>query len=139
LRAHELIVRRNAAFAAGTNQPAAIGTPRWSPIHSTQRVGADDQFEDELAKLSENPDGPDAEETGPSRSRLEQLQASLRNMEGQISKTSKRRKECDDRYSHLTARRNEITELHECFELLDAQYTNDNQTLVAIEESGSSL
>jgi hypothetical protein len=62
-----------------------------------------------------------------------------RNMEGQISKTSKRRKECDDRYSHLTARRNEITELHECFELLDAQYTNDNQTLVAIEESGSSL
>ena len=92
-------------------------------------------YEDELAKLTDNPNGLDAEETAIDEE-LEKLQASLRTMEGQISKTSRQRKDVYDRYSRLTARRNEITELHERFKLLDAQYTNDIKRLIAIEESG---
>ncbi len=92
-------------------------------------------YEDELAKLTENPDGLGAEEAAIDE-QLDKLQASLRNMEGQISATSKQRKEVYDRYNRLTARRNEITELQVRFKLLDAQYTNDIKRLVAIEESG---
>ena len=92
-------------------------------------------YEDELAKLTDNPNGLDAEETAIDEE-LEKLQASLRAMEGQISKTSQQRKDVYERYSRLTARRNEITELHERFKLLDAQYTNDIKRLIAIEESG---
>jgi hypothetical protein len=92
-------------------------------------------YEDELAKLTDNPNSLDAEETAIDEE-LEKLQASLRTMEGQISKTSHQRKDVYDRYSRLTARRNEITELHERFKLLDAQYTNDIRRLIAIEESG---
>ncbi len=92
-------------------------------------------YEDELAKLTDKPEGLDAEET-EIEDQLDKLERSLRNMEGRISKTSKQRKDVYDRYSHLTARRNEITELHERFGLLDAQYTNDIKRLVAIEESG---
>ncbi len=57
-------------------------------------------------------------------------------MEGQISQTTQQRKEVYDRYSKLTARSNEISELHERFKLLDQQYTNDMKRLSAIEESG---
>jgi hypothetical protein len=92
-------------------------------------------YEDELAKLTENPDGLDAEETAI-EDQLEKLLVSLRNMEGQLSETSRQRKDVYDRYGHLTARRNEITELQARFKLLDAQYTNDIKRLVAIEESG---
>ena len=92
-------------------------------------------YEDELAKLTDKPEGLDAEETAIEE-QLDKLEASLRNMEGRISKTSKQRKDVYDRYSHLTARRNEIAELHERFGLLDAQYSNDIKRLVAIEESG---
>jgi hypothetical protein len=92
-------------------------------------------YEDELAKMTDNPNGLDAEETAIDEE-LEKLQVSLRTMEGQISKTSQQRKDVYDRYSRLTARRNEITELHERFKLLDAQYTNDIKRLIAIEESG---
>jgi chromosome segregation ATPase len=92
-------------------------------------------YEDELAKLTHNPDGLHAEEASIDE-QLEKLQVSLRNMEGQISETSKRRKDIYDSYSRLTARRNEIAELQTRFKLLDAQYTNDIKRLVAIEESG---
>lgn len=92
-------------------------------------------YEEELAKLTEHPDGLDAEETAIDEA-LEQLQVTLRTMEGQLSQTTKQRKDVHDRYNHLTARHNEIAELQERFKLLDAQYTNDIKRLVAIEESG---
>lgn len=92
-------------------------------------------YEDELSGLTDKPDGLDAEETAIEE-QLEQLQVSLRTMEGQISETTTQRKEVYERYSRLTARRNEIAELQERFKLLDAQYTNDIKRLTAIEESG---
>lgn len=92
-------------------------------------------YEEELAKLTDNPDGLDAEETVIEEA-LDTLQSSMSAMEGQLSQTSQQRKDVYDRHSKLTARRNEITELQERFKLLDAQYTNDIKRLVAIEESG---
>ena len=92
-------------------------------------------YEEELAKLSEKPEDLEAEETHIEEE-LETLELSLKTMEGAIAKTGQQRKAVYDRYSALTARRNEITELHQRFRLLDAQYTNDTKRLVAIEESG---
>ena len=92
-------------------------------------------YEEELATLTENPDGLDAEETAIEED-LEKLQEAFELMEGKISDTSQQRKEVHDRYSQLGARRNEVTELQERFKLLDAQYTNDIKRLVAIEETG---
>jgi len=92
-------------------------------------------YEDELAQLAEKPDALDAQETAIEE-QLDELQASLGTMEGQLSQTSQQRKEVYDRHGRLTARNNEITELHERFRLLDAQYTNDIKRLGAIEESG---
>ncbi len=92
-------------------------------------------YEDELAQLAEKPDALDAQETAIEE-QLDELQASLATMEGRLSQTSQQRKEVYDRYGRLTARNNEITELHERFRLLDAQYTNDIKRLGAIEESG---
>jgi hypothetical protein len=92
-------------------------------------------YEEELSKLTEKPEDLEAEESRIEEE-LETLQLSLKTMEGAISKTSQQRKDVYDRYSFLTARRNEITELHQRFGLLDAQYTNDIKRLVAIEESG---
>lgn len=109
-----------------------VERPSIQPDVLAQMIG---DYEDELAKLTDKPEGLDAEET-EIEEQLDKLEASLRNMEGRISTTSKQRKDVYDRYSHLTARRNEITELHERFGLLDAQYTNDIKRLVAIEESG---
>lgn len=92
-------------------------------------------YEDDLANLTDNPEGLDAEETAVEE-QLAQLHASLRSMEGQISETTKQRKDVYERYTRLTLRRDEITELQSRFQLLDAQYTNDIKRLVAIEESG---
>lgn len=92
-------------------------------------------YEEELAKLTENPDALEAEETAIEEE-LDKLQASMKIMEGRLSTTSQQRKNVYERHSKLTARRNEITELQERFKLLDAQYTNDIKRLVAIEESG---
>ncbi len=92
-------------------------------------------YETELAKLTENPDKIDAEETAIDEE-LDKLQASIQNMEGRISQTSQQRKVVYDSYNRFGARVNEITELLERFKLLDAQYTNDIKRLVAIEESG---
>lgn len=92
-------------------------------------------YEDELAALTDNPEGLDGEETAIEEE-LEALQAAFELMEGKITETSQQRKEVYDRHSHLGVRRNEISELQERFKLLDAQYTNDIKRLVAIEESG---
>jgi hypothetical protein len=92
-------------------------------------------YEAELAKLTDNPDGIDAEETAIEEE-IDKLQASIRNMEGRISQTSQQRKTVYDSYNRFGARVTEITELLERFKLLDAQYTNDIKRLVAIEESG---
>ena len=92
-------------------------------------------YEEELAGLTSNPEGLDADETAIEEE-LEKLQAFLELMEGKISETSQQRKEVYDRHSQLGVRRNEINELQERFRLLDAQYTNDIKRLVAIEESG---
>ena len=92
-------------------------------------------YEEELAALTENPEGLDAEETAIDEE-IDTLQSSIKVMEGQLSLTSQQRKEVYDRHSKLTARRDEITELQERFKMLDAQYTNDIKRLVAIEESG---
>lgn len=92
-------------------------------------------YEEELAKFTDNPDGLDKEETDIEED-LGKLETSLKVMEGAISNTSKQRKVVYDRFATLTARRDEITELHQRFRLLDAQYTNDIKRLLAIEESG---
>jgi hypothetical protein len=92
-------------------------------------------YEEELATLTENPDGLDADETAIEEE-LEELQKTFDVMEGKILQTSQQRKEVYDRHSQLGVRRNEINELQERFKLLDAQYTNDIKRLVAIEESG---
>jgi hypothetical protein len=92
-------------------------------------------YEDELAKLTDIPEGLEAEERAIEE-QLEQLDASLRSMEGQISETTRRRKDVYDTYARLTARSDEITELQSRFHLLDQQYTNDLRRLVAIAESG---
>src|SRR5450432_3020131 len=92
-------------------------------------------YEEELAGLTDNPDGLDAEETAIEDD-LEKLQATFDLMEGKISQTSQERKVVYDRHSQLGVRRNEISELQDRFKLLDAQYTNDIKRLVAIEESG---
>lgn len=92
-------------------------------------------YEDELAALTDTPEGLDGEETAIEEE-LEALQAAFDRMEGKITETSQQRKEVYDRHSQLGVRRNEISELQERFKLLDAQYTNDIKRLVAIEESG---
>ncbi len=92
-------------------------------------------YEVELAKLTDNPDKIDAEETAIEEE-VEKLQGSIRNMEGRISQTSQQRKTVYETYNRFGVRVSEITELLERFKLLDAQYTNDIKRLVAIEESG---
>jgi hypothetical protein len=92
-------------------------------------------YEEELAALTDNPEGLDAEETAI-QEEFEKLQDTFDLMEGKISETSQQRKEVYDRHSQLGVRRNEISELQDRFKLLDAQYTNDIKRLVAIEESG---
>ena len=105
------------------------------PIRSEALEHLVTTYEDDLAKLTDNPEALDDEETAI-EGQLEQLQASLHSMEGQISETTRQRKDVYERYTRLTARRDEITELQSRFRLLDAQYTNDIRRLVAIEESG---
>jgi hypothetical protein len=92
-------------------------------------------YEEELAKLTDQPEKLEAEEL-KIEEELEKLQTSVRTMEGQISETTRQRKEVYDRYKRLTDRRDEITELQTRFHLLDQQYTNDLRRLMAIEESG---
>ena len=92
-------------------------------------------YESELAKLTDNPNGIDAEETSIEEE-LASLEVTIRRMEGRISKTSRDRKNVYDNYGRVGARLKEVSELLERFRLLDQQYSNDIKRLVAIEESG---
>jgi hypothetical protein len=92
-------------------------------------------YEADLAKLTDNPEGLEAEEAAI-QEQLEKLQTSLRSMEGQISETTRERKDVYDSYARFTARGDEINALQLRFQLLDQQYTNDVKRLVAIKESG---
>ncbi len=118
--------------AAEIEIPAPISKPPARPEVLEQMIYG---YEEELATLTANPDGLDAEETSI-QEELEKLQQTFDLMEGKISQTSQQRRDVYDRHSHLGVRRNEISELQERFRLLDAQYTNDIKRLVAIEESG---
>ena len=106
--------------------------PPVRPEVMEQMIG---NYEDELAKLTDNPDTLDDEETAIEQE-LEELQVSLRNMEGLISETTSQRKEVYGRFNHLSARRDDISELQARFQLLDQQYESDLKRLFAIEESG---
>ena len=118
--------------AAEIETPPPVSKPPARPDVLEQMI---DNYEEELAALTDRPDGLDAEETAIEEE-LESLQSSVDTMEGKISETSQRRKAVHDRHTQLGVRRNEISELQDRFKLLDAQYTNDIKRLVAIEESG---
>lgn len=92
-------------------------------------------YEDELAKVTDNPDGLDKEEDSID-AEIDELQATIRAMEGKIDTTSKQRRETYETYSRMAARHNEIIELLDRFQLLDQQYTNDLKRLAAIQQSG---
>lgn len=92
-------------------------------------------YEDELTRLTENPDGLEQEEEAINDA-IDKLQASIRAMEGKINKTTKERREVYENYSRMVARSNEIVELLDRFRLLDQQYTNDLKRLAAIQQSG---
>jgi phage shock protein A len=118
--------------AAEIELPIPVSKPPARPDVLEQMI---DNYEEELAKLTDKPEGLDAEET-TIEEELEKLKTSIESMEGQISQTSQQRKVVHDRHTQLGVRRNEISELQDRFKLLDAQYTNDIKRLVAIEESG---
>ena len=109
-----------------------ISKPSLRPDAIAQMIS---DYEDDLAKLTDNPEGIDTQETAVV-DEIDELSKTLRNMEGQLTKTSAQRKAIYDRYQVVIQRRNEITELLDRFKLLDAQYTNDIKRLVAIHESG---
>jgi hypothetical protein len=92
-------------------------------------------YEDELVRLTENPDGLEQEE-GDINDAIDKLHASISTMEGKINKTTKERREVYENYSRMVARSNEIVELLDRFRLLDQQYTNDLKRLAAIQQSG---
>lgn len=103
-----------------------------SPDATAQMIS---DYEDELAKIADNPDGLDKEEDSI-EGEIDELQATIRAMEGKITTTTKQRRETYETYSRMIARRNEILELLDRFRLLDQQYTNDLKRLAAIQQSG---
>ena len=92
-------------------------------------------YEDELTKLTDNPDGLEEEEADID-AEIDALQTTIRAMEGKISSTTKQRRETYENYSRMIARHNEIVELIDRFRLLDQQYSNDLKRLAAIQQSG---
>jgi rubrerythrin len=92
-------------------------------------------YEDELAKLTENLEGLEKEEDDIDAA-IDALQTAIRAMEGKINSTTKERRETYANYSRMVARHNEIVELLGRFKLLDQQYSNDLKRLAAIEQSG---
>jgi hypothetical protein len=92
-------------------------------------------YEDELARLTENPDGLEKEENYIDEA-IDKLQATIRSMDGKINTTTKQRRETYESYTRLVARHNEIVELMDRFRLLDQQYSNDRKRLAAIQQSG---
>ena len=92
-------------------------------------------YEEELAKVTNNADGLDKDEDSVD-AEIDELQARIRAMEGRLNTTSKQRRDTYETYSRLVARNNEIVELFDRFRLLDLQYTNDLKRLAAIQQSG---
>src|ERR1044071_1272962 len=92
-------------------------------------------YEDDLDKVADNPDGLDEEEDSI-EAEIDELQATIRAMEGKISNASKNRREIYETYSRMVTRHNEIVELLDRFRLLDQQYGNDLKRLAAIQQSG---
>lgn len=119
--------------------PETVAEPSNAPSKPAVRPEVLEQmvysYEEELAKLTDSTDTLEADELRVEEE-LEKLQSSLQNMEGQLSATTRQRKNVYDRYKRLTDRRDEITELRARFHLLDQQYSSDLKRLIAIEESG---
>jgi archaellum component FlaC len=92
-------------------------------------------YEDDLSKFTDNPDGLDKEEESIDRE-IDELEATIRAMEGKINTTTKQRREIYETYARMVRRHNEIVELLDRFQLLDQQYTNDLKRLAAIQQSG---
>ncbi len=92
-------------------------------------------YEDELLGLSDNPEGLEQEEDEINAA-IDNVQVSVRAMEGKLKTTTQQRRDVYETYSRLVARNNEIVELLSRFRLLDQQYTNDLKRLAAIQQSG---
>lgn len=92
-------------------------------------------YEDELGKVTDNPDGLDKQKDSINGD-IDELQGTIRAMEGKINTTTKQRREIYETYARMVARHNEIVELLDRFRLLDEQYTNDLKRLAAIQQSG---
>lgn len=92
-------------------------------------------YEDELANVTDDPDGLDKQEDSIN-DEIDVLEATIRAMEGKINTTTKQRREIYETYARMVARHNEIVELLDRFQLLDQQYINDLKRLAAIQQSG---
>jgi hypothetical protein len=109
--------------------------PERRPLNPDTVAQMISDYEDELAKLTENPDGLEKEEEDIDAG-IDALQITIRAMEGKIGSTTKQRRETYENYSRMVARHNEIVELLDRFRLLDQQYSNDLKRLAAIQQSG---
>jgi len=109
--------------------------PERKPLNPDTVAEMITDYDDELARLTDNPDGIEKEEDDIDEA-IEKLHASIRVMEGKINTTTKQRRETYENYSRLLARHNEIVELLDRFSLLDQQYSNDLRRLAAIQQSG---
>lgn len=125
----------DSAVAPDRPAPIRMSPTDDSPLRPDAITQVITDYESELGRLTDDPEGLDSAETATD-AELNQLQAALRTTERRLSETGRQRKDVHERYSHLTARHNEVTELLQRFKLLDAQYTNDTRRLVAIAESG---
>lgn len=109
--------------------------PERRPLNPDTVAQMISDYEDELAKLTDNPAGLEKEEEDID-AEIDALQTTIRAMEGKISSTTKQRRETYENYSRMVARHNEILELFDRFRLLDQQYSNDLKRLAAIQQSG---
>lgn len=109
--------------------------PERKPLNPDTVAQMVSDYEDELSRLTENPDGLEKEEVEINTA-IDELQKTINAMEGKINSTTKQRREAYENYSRMVARHNEIVELLDRFRLLDQQYSNDLKRLAAIQESG---
>lgn len=125
----------DSSVAPETEVPDDAKAIAHKPLSSDALAQMISDYEDELAKVTDNPDGLDKTE-GDIDTEIETLQGTIRSMEGKINTTTKQRRETYETYSRLVARHNEIVELLDRFRLLNQQYTNDLKRLAAIQQSG---
>jgi archaellum component FlaC len=109
--------------------------PERRPLNPDTVAQMISDYEDELSKQTESPDGLEKEEDDID-AEIEALQTTIRAMEGKIGSTTRQRRETYENYSRMVARHNEIVELLDRFRLLDQQYSNDLKRLAAIQQSG---